>query len=132
MTEVRGALSLEFIGAADYDAMRQFDAAMTALGLPPDSGAGATLHGPVVLAIRRDQDGALRRAVVHGKRDYSRANSRGSRGVYVHYLLDQDTLYWVRARTSWRASEEYFAAVTPSGDIYRLTAEEATEWLNAL
>lgn len=128
---IRAALALEFIGAADHDAATALDSALSRIGVAGSDEARLAL-GPVVLAITRAGDGSLRRLVVHGKRDYSRANSRGSRGVYVHYLLDQDTLYWVRARTSWRASEEYFAAVTPTGDIYRLTTEEAREWASAL
>lgn len=68
---------------------------------------------------------------LRGKRDYSRANSRGSRGIYVHYLLESGHLYWVTSKTSWRCTETYYCAVTDTGDINRVDKGDVPKWLNA-
>ena len=72
------------------------------------------------------------RIYLTSKRDYSKANSKGSRGVMLCFVLESDTLYEVHSRISWRNSETYFAAVAEGGSLYRLKESEAQEWLNAL
>lgn len=65
---------------------------------------------------------------VSGKWDYSQANSKGSRGVYVHYVLETGRLYQVAEPVSWRNSDHYFCIVSDEGDIVKLTQEYAQEW----
>jgi hypothetical protein len=61
-------------------------------------------------------------------RDYSRANSVGSRGVYAYYVLG-DGIYEVNERMTWKRTDRYFAQVS-NGTITRITQEEVDEWLN--
>ncbi len=65
---------------------------------------------------------------VLGKWDYSMANSTGSRGVYVNYLVESGRLYQVAAPTSWKNSEHYYCIVDDDGEIIKLTKEHAREW----
>lgn len=65
---------------------------------------------------------------VFGKWDYSNANSKGSRGVYIHYILESGRLYQVAEPTSWKNSKHYFCTVDEEGDIIELTKEHAQEW----
>lgn len=131
---MKATLELEYIGAdsADYlNAMcRQFNQARPGLG---DSFIGRPSPGPwVAEIIDKYPSGKLRRTFVRSNRDYSRANSKGSRGVYLWFVLESDKLYEVHARTSWKGSCNYFCAVTEAGDINNLTDDEAKEWLSAL
>lgn len=57
------------------------------------------------------------------KKDYSRANSIGSRGVYAVYILDNAKVYEVLSRPTWGRSDRYFARVD-GGKLRRLTKEE--------
>ena len=128
---MKAALSLEFIGANTHDYLRGAERLMELAGVklhPEDRVRG----GPWVAALRRDAGGAIRLDFLAGKRDYSKANSKGSRGVYVHYVLEQDRLYWVQSPKSWKSTIRYYAAVTAAGGIRTLTADEAKEWIDAL
>jgi hypothetical protein len=113
---VKASLALEHIGANGDAALRQFGI----LG-------GAGRSGPWV-----DQLTAAGRVVVPCRNDYSKANSRGSRGVYRCFILESGRLYEVHERLSWRSSRNYFCAVTERGDIYELNQQEVAEWLSAL
>lgn len=127
---MKGTLGLEHIGAPHHDLMRQWARAERAMGVgrndPPPT------FGACVREIYRNADGDLAYRDLYGRRDYSRANSKGTRGVYVWYILEPDTLYWVNEPISWKRSEQYYCAVKLDGSVYRLTDEEAEEWLNAL
>lgn len=114
--------------------LRQFDQMSRALGVPSEQGREHPFArlGPCVLRIFRNEAGLAAHEVIHGKRDYSRANSKGSRGVMVNYVLEQDEIYQVKDPRSWRSVSYYHCAVTPSGDIRRLSDEEVREWLSAL
>jgi|GEM_PF-1008693 len=59
------------------------------------------------------------------KKDYSRANSKGSRYVYAEYILESGKLYDVKDN-----KERYFCTVNDEGDIITLTEQEVVEWLN--
>ena len=58
------------------------------------------------------------------KKDYSRANSKGSRGVFAEYILESGKIYDVKTRKS-----RYFCTVNENGDIKELTEREVGEWL---
>lgn len=73
------------------------------------------------------QAGELRKVYLRGYLDFSKANSKGSRGIYKLYFVD-DGLYEVTERTSWRRVEQYYLRVT-NGQKYRMTLEEAIAWL---
>ena len=131
---MKATLELEYIGAdsADYlNAMcRQLNQAAPGLG---DRFVGRPSPGPWVAEIvGKYPSGKLQRAFVRSNRDYSRANSKGSRGVCLWFVLEADHLYEVHARVSWKSSVNYFCAVTDHGDIQTLTDDEVAEWLSAL
>ncbi len=69
------------------------------------------------------------RAFLRCKKDYRNANSVGSRGVYAHYILEEDKIYEVSEPRSWKRIDRYFCSVTPQGDIERMTEEEVQAWL---
>jgi hypothetical protein len=54
--------------------------------------------------------GFKREFLRYDQKDYSRANSVGSRGVYQYYVLS-DGLYEVNRRTGWRSLHRYFMRV---------------------
>ena len=61
----------------------------------------------------------FKREFVHGNRDYAKANSKGSRGIYVTYFLNPG-LYEVKHKTSWKNTERYFCMVTEEGEIIKM------------
>lgn len=71
------------------------------------------------------------RTFLRAKKDYRRANSKGSRGVYAWYILESGRVYDVLERVSWRRSERYFCKVTDQGDIIRISEYEVQQWLKS-
>ena len=69
------------------------------------------------------------RCFLRGRKDYARANSVGSRGVYVYYLLDSGHLYEVSSPQGWKRVDRYFCTVSEEGHLTRLTEQEARAWL---
>jgi hypothetical protein len=131
---VKATLALEFIGADSADWLntmtKQFNQLAPGFG---DRFIGRSRSGPwVAEIIGRHPKFKLDRKFLPSNRDYTRANSKGSRGVYLWYILESNHLYQVNARVSWKNSERYFCATTESGELYYLTDGEADEWLNAL
>lgn len=131
---MKATLSLEFIGADSADWLnamtRQFNQVAPGLG---DLMIGRAKNSPWVAEILgRHPHFKLDRRFLKSNRDYSRANSKGSRGVYLWYVLESDHLYEVNARVSWKNSNRYFCSVTEDGDIYTLNDEEVEEWLSVL
>lgn len=61
------------------------------------------------------------------RRDYSRANGSGSRGVYAVYELDLGRIYEVRERISWGRVTEYHIIAEPDG-CRKLTKSEIDGW----
>lgn len=133
---MKATLNLEFIGADTY----QKFSAITKMynGLAPGVGdylIGGTPKGmkPWVAEITGSDDKfKLSRSFLKPNWDYKNANSKGSRGVMLWFILESDKLYEVYARASWKNSNRYFCTVNVTGDIYYLNDEEVKEWLSAL
>lgn len=70
-----------------------------------------------------------REFVRYQTKDYSQANSQGSRGVYLYYTLS-DGLYEVNERTSWTRARRYFLRVE-NGKSSEISREEAVRCLSA-
>lgn len=70
------------------------------------------------------------RVFLRYKKDYSEANSIGSRGVYAYYILEDGKIYEVCAPTSWKNTDRYFCTIE-NGELIRLSSEEVEklEWL---
>lgn len=73
-------------------------------------------------------DGKLERVFMDGQKDYSLANSSGSRGIYFYYFLEPG-LYEINERKTWKRAERYFAWIVNEQTLCKLTREEAMEWL---
>lgn len=76
----------------------------------------------------KDDTYKYKRQFLRGKKDYRYANSRGTRGVYAYYILDEGKLYEVSDPKTWRHSDRYFCTVK-DGQIVKLTEQEVEEWL---
>jgi len=133
---MKATLSLEFIGADTYQWFRS----MTKMynGLAPGLGdymIGGPSKGskPWVAEITgKDEKFKLSRTFMKPNWDYKNANSKGSRGVMLWFILESDKLYEVNARVSWKNSDRYFCTVNTDGNIYYLNDDEVKEWLSAL
>lgn len=132
---MKATIELEHIGADTADWLNAMCRSFDSLGGKGfgDKFIGRPSSGPWVAEVTgKYPSGKLQRTFVRSNRDYSRANSKGSRGVYLWFVIESEKLYEVHERVSWKNSRNYFCAVTENGDIKTLTDQEATEWLNAL
>lgn len=123
---MKATLGIEAIGWADYQAAREADA-----------GLGCRMFGypcPAWCAqiTGMDMEYGLARKFLRGRVDYSEANSKGSRGVMIWYVLESGNLYEVKERRSWKRTDRYFCAATAAGDIQRIEEGEAIEWARKL
>jgi hypothetical protein len=66
----------------------------------------------------------LDRAFIEGKRDYSKANSKGTRGIFCWHVLESGRVYEVKAMLSWSRQERYFCRVSDDGEILRISEKE--------
>lgn len=126
---MKAHLSLEFIGAGNYDKVKYFESRCDMAGVRHERNIGGN---PWVARMYRDRDGRVRPAFLQGKRDYGSANSKCTRGVMLNFVLEENELYWVHELTSWSSHARYHVAVSPDGSVYKLTEKEAQEWLSAL
>lgn len=65
------------------------------------------------------------------KKDYSRSNSKGSRGVFAEYVLESGKIYDVKSQTTWKHVERYFCTVDKNGEIIKLSETEMIECLKS-
>lgn len=79
-----------------------------------------------VTGLRRD--GSFERQFLEGRKDYSQANSVGSRGIYYHYHLPPG-LYEVNHPETWKRCRRYFARVA-GGILSEITEEEVRRCLH--
>ena len=68
------------------------------------------------------------RRFVRSSRDYTKSNSRGSRGVYCWYLLDEGKIYQVQEQISWKNAIRYFCVIQDCR-VVRITQEQADRLL---
>lgn len=122
---MKASIGLEFIGCNSADLVQSL---ARIEGCKPDK----PLFGPFVRVACRNDDGEIVWRTIYGQRDYSKANSKGSRGVYVWYTLEEDKLYFVKEPKSWKSSAYYYCAVSATGDVIKVSEEDAREWLSAL
>ena len=74
------------------------------------------------------KDYGIKKLKLYPKKDYSKANSVGSRGVYAFYFLENSKIYEVKEPTSWRNTEHYFCKIE-NNELLRMTPEEAIKCL---
>ncbi len=66
------------------------------------------------------------RKFLNGEIDFSEANSKGSRGVWLFFLLSEDRIYQVSAFESWKSQQKYFC-MAENGVIKKIAREEVVE-----
>jgi hypothetical protein len=84
----------------------------------------------VAEVVGTDPRYGLRRRFLRAKVDYYHANSVGTRGVMLCYLLDPGPIYEIYRKTSWTNAERFFARVE-DGRIVRVTRGEVMACLSA-
>jgi len=60
---------------------------------------------------------------IEGHADYSNANSVGSRGVYIYYILQDGNIYHVSSPINFKRRDTYFCRVE-QGEIIRMEFQE--------
>jgi hypothetical protein len=121
---VLAVLELEFIGE-NADAYRRLvDQQAKAAGVD----LGTKSSCPWVARITGfDATYGLAREFVRGQIDYSRANSKGSRGVYLYFPL-KEGVYEVKQHLTWAKNRRYFCRVEGM-QITEITRDEVEQWL---
>lgn len=116
---MKAALRLEWIGAEEG---RRLSSTMLWGGPPLRKPWVAELTGFYA-------SGKPIRRFVDSHTDYRSANAKGSRGVFLTFILETDRLYHVHECISWRRSNDYLCAITEQGNIVELTNSQGVEWL---
>lgn len=70
----------------------------------------------------------FRKSAVHQNKDYAKANSVGTRGVYAYYLLQSEHIYEIVQPTSWNNTEHYYLYIDVD-EYVRLDIEGVLKWL---
>ena len=94
------------------------------IGVPPRSSWVAEISGP-------DETYRLQRVFLRPKLDYSRANAKGSRGIFAEYILESGHIYEVQAKVSWKRINRYFCTVTPEGEVVEISEEDVCRVVGA-
>lgn len=89
--------------------------------------AGGSTYCKRIKAIGRD--GFLITEPMKFNRDYSNANSVGSRGVYDYYIL-RPGVYEILEALSWKRSRKYYLFVSDNYNMEEMNYEEAIECLS--
>lgn len=124
---MRAVLSLEFIGEVYYAHRREKSR--------PDLVAryerlfGRDRSRPwVAKLISIDPEASFQREFMRAQIDYSRANSTGSRGVFLYYALP-DGIYEINERKTWKKVARYFIRVKDA-QIEEVAREEIVRWFS--
>ncbi len=114
---MRACIRLELIGDDTHSRLRMFD---VVIGKRPY----------VAKLIGLDDKWGFRRIFKRGEKDYSLANSVGSRDVYVYYSLAPG-MYEVFEQVSWRKTRTRYIIVDEFGEIQTISKDEAIQCLKA-
>lgn len=70
-----------------------------------------------------DHQYGLRRQFLEYHKDYSKGNSVGTRGVYLHFLLVEGKIYEVFHFISWKNTNRYFCRIV-DGKVVKMAKQE--------
>ncbi len=119
-------LALEWIGEDNDAHCRLLDKQIKAISGGLDLGYKS--NRPWVARITgTDATYGLAREFMHGQIDYSQANSKGSRGVYLYFPL-KEGVYEVLSHRTWSKNRRYFCRVEHMA-ITEISREEVEAWL---
>jgi hypothetical protein len=133
---MRYVLKMEAIGDSHSYHVRKMEEALR-YGKPVPYGIAARVgqiykmghQRPWVARLTGLRDGCkIQRRFIQAQRDYSRANSSGSRGIMLYYFLEPG-LYEINQRITWKRTKRYFAWIVDENTLCELSREEAVEWL---
>lgn len=68
------------------------------------------------------------RKFLKSKKDYLKANSIGSRGIYAFYLLENNKIYDIKEPVSWGRAERYYCKIE-NNKLVKMGEEEVIKWL---
>ncbi|MEU0242315.1 hypothetical protein ABZ234_31945 [Nocardiopsis sp. NPDC006198] len=71
-----------------------------------------------------------RRQFLKSKADWAGANSRGTRGVKLYFVLEAGRYYQAYRKTSQQQHEKPFLKVTEEGEVVEVAKEEVDQWLH--
>jgi hypothetical protein len=80
-------------------------------GLGTMTFGGAPSPGWVAEITGFDSKYKYARSFLAFKKDYSRANSKGSRGIFAEYILEEGKIYEVKQKETWTKIKRYFCIV---------------------
>lgn len=133
---MKAQITLESIGHSAYQEMCGMARFIDKAGY---RGAGRDVVGyvpspcHVAEIVGFDRKFGYARRFVKGFTDYSKANSKGSRGVYRTYFIESGNVYEVKEKTSWSKSETYYCYVDHNdGDIYRMSKDDVDNYLKSI
>lgn len=118
--ELKGDDVREFSRMAKYIGNEVAQGLGTALFSIPPSSWVAEITGT-------DPQYKFTRKFLRCKKDYSRANSVGSRGVYANYILESGHVYDIKDN-----KDRYYCRVSNDGQTIRMTEDGVIEWLNSI
>jgi hypothetical protein len=95
----------------------------------PKIRALADHHKTRVAEIIGIQDGGFAKRMLKGFCDFTQANSVGSRGITVNYILQAGRYYEVEQQTGWTRSRHYFCKAE-LGNIVEVEVKEVLRCLS--
>lgn len=122
---MRATKSLEYIGENSDAYARTANKMAKRVGVD----LGIKSNRPWIARITgTDPTYGLARTFLEGQIDYSQANSVGSRGVYLHFFLE-DGVYEVSEHVSWKRTRRYFIVVH-NIQVSEIPREEVLSYLD--
>jgi len=118
---------MELIGSDSYSMFRAMKKIMENI-MPGSFGKIPTPYF-VAKIIGFDKKYKFKRLFLRGKKDYSKSNNRGSRGIYAYFELESGKIYDVKEKVSWKRTLRYFIEVDNEGNIKKISEDEVKEWL---
>jgi len=86
---------------------------------------GKGITGPWVAKITgKDFHYGYKREFIQGKKDYTHANRKGSRGVFCFFMVETGYVYEVKG-----SKRRYFSKVDNDGNVVEITQKEVNEWI---
>lgn len=126
---MKATLKVEAIGDNTYQMFRLYQTAVSSAA-PSIGAALESPKAPYWVAIIYGKTGSrYLKNFLNGKKDYTKANSKGSRGVYIWYILQSGYVYEVSSPVSWKRISHYYCKVTDEGEIVEITQDEVDQWI---
>lgn len=124
---MKHTIGLEHIGQA-HDQQNKMWSRVVEEAIP---GCGALLKTPstrpwIAEIVGLDVKYKFKREFIQGKTDYSKSNSKGTRGVVIWFIVEDDKIYQIYHHLSWKRSEKYYCKIV-DGKQVRMSEEDVSE-----